>query len=172
MLSSHVLWLQFGHLKKPTKILCAVCVCHRLIVLTILWYLHSPWSSSLHNMLYYPVALAFVGSNIFLSNWFSDICNLCFTCKIRNYVSQPYEMTGSVHRLLLWESRISYLPKCKMNPYLQSSVFRTIPKFTLARFCMLLMHAWEYGITYSSKVKYWSKITSTSVTLLSLEEFP
>ena len=84
----------------PTKIFCAFLVYHRLIVLTILWYLHRPWSSSLHNILNYPVASAFVHSNIVLSIWFSDTCNLCFTFKIRNHVSQPHKMRGSVHRLL------------------------------------------------------------------------
>lgn len=126
----------------PTKILCAALVCHRLIVLTILQYLHSPWSSSLHDMLNYPVASAFIGSNIFLGTWCSDTCTVCCTFKIRNHVSQPHKMRGSDHRLLPWAGRMSYLPKCKMNsPPLQYSVFRTIPKFALARFCMSLMHA-------------------------------
>ena len=84
----------------PTKILCAVLVCHRLIVLTTLWYLHSPWSSSLHDMLNYPVASVFVGSNTFLGTWRSDTFNLCCTFKIRNHISQPHKMRGSDHRLL------------------------------------------------------------------------
>ena len=53
-------------------------------------------SSVLCNFLYSPVISSLLATNIFLCTLFLNTLNLCSSLKVRDQVSQPYNITGNI----------------------------------------------------------------------------
>jgi hypothetical protein len=93
------------HSDLPTKIvyaflMCTTCPAHLtpldLIIQTILGEEYKLWSSWICSFLQPPDTLSLLGSNILLSNLFSDTFSLCSSLNARDQVPRPYRTTGKI----------------------------------------------------------------------------